>query len=328
MNQHLIVAACLIALFAAGCAAQEEQEASPTAEPTAERTPTTIPESTASPTAAPTRTLVPAAVETISDIPYAEAVDPDVGQQLLDIYYTPGAAQGKPVVIWAHGSNTDKGTGRTMGRVLAKEGYVVIPFTWRTAEPGEPVENVRAATEYAECVLRFAAAEAGQYGADPQRVIWTGYSAGAWLGAIMALSEDGSVQEEWDMYAAANDGPPQQVRCAATAEPASITALVASAGSYADEFWLDGNELASLKEWHAPLKPIAAIGRNPELRVRLLHGKLDRSPFTNFDDAERFAQALEEAGYDVSFLPQNGAHESFQLEIIEQIRALPDGTGQ
>jgi acetyl esterase/lipase len=335
MKRNLLAIICLLALLVAGCAAPQGPDSAPAAEPTAAApptaepaptiapSPTTAPAPTTVPTAAPTHTPVPAEVAVISDVPYAEALDPDLGQQLLDIYYTPGMAENKPVVLWAHGSSLDKSTGRIMGRILAKEGYVVIPFTWLTAEPGEAVEKVRAATEYAECVLRFAAAEAGQYGADPQRVIWTGFSAGSWLGAILALSEDGSVQEEWDSYAAANDGPPQQVRCAAAAEPAAITALVAGAGSYADEFWLDGNEVPSLKEWHAPLKSLAAIGHNPELVVRLLHGKSDHSPFTDFDDAERFAAALAEAGYDVTFLPQNGAHESFQTEIIEQVKALP-----
>ena len=258
-----------------------------------------------------------------ADVVYATAVDPDAEDVLLDVYYLPGTTEPKPVVIWAHGSSLDKSTGRSLGRVLAKSGFVVLSITW--SDPvGEEKAELREMSEDADCVLRFISDSAAQYGGDPEQVIWTGYSAGAWLGTLVAFNEGSSLSENWEAYAAANDGPPPQAACASVAEPAPVVALVASAGPYPGNFWLGNGEDTWADDLLRPLEGMVAFGDRPDLRVRMLHGTRDLATLTSFSSAETFAQALEDAGYDVQFFPLEGGHESFQTEVIEQVKALAE----
>jgi dipeptidyl aminopeptidase/acylaminoacyl peptidase len=56
----------------------------------------------------------------------------------------------------------------------------------------------------------------------------------------------------------------------------------------------------------------------------MIHGAQDFSYDTRFRDAETFAAALREAGYDIELLPQQGSHESFQQAIIEAVKSLEE----
>jgi poly(3-hydroxybutyrate) depolymerase len=280
-------------------------------------------------TAQPTATMLPAAeptaaeVAVVSDVLYATAVDPEAADQSLDIYYAAGTEAQKPVVIWAHGSGLDKTAGRTLGRLLAKNGFVVLSIDWRDDVTVGRMETsmLREAMENGQCALRFAAEKAAQYGGDPQRVIWTGASAGSWLGGMISFGE-GDMQAALDAYAAEHDGPGQRVQCTADAGPAQVTGFVPASGSYPGDFYLGNGHIPEWTEVFAPVAGYTAVGHNPDLQVRLIHGKRDLEHNTAFADTQLFAAALEEAGYDVVLLPQPGYHESYQLEIVEQVKAL------
>jgi acetyl esterase/lipase len=314
------------------CASPGDEPSTPSGE--AVSTATTLPEATPLPPTAPppqptatpepTATAEPAEATVIEDIVYATAVDPDAQEETLDIHYLPGSNAGKPVVIWAHGSALDSSSGRIFGRLLAREGYVVMAINWQDlSSRGGGTADLREALEDATCVLRFAAEHGQEYGADPNRVVWAGYSAGAWLGSLVAFGE-GDPFAIWDAYAAENDGPEQRVQCAATADPAKISAYIPSAGSYPGGYWLGNDNNPYYSEFMSPLSGYSAIGHNPDLQVRMLHGTRDLASDTAFENAQAFADALQEAGYDVEFLPQDGAHESFQTQAIEQILALEE----
>ena len=316
---------CIAVTAVLSACSSSAKEPAPASTPTSPPSPTSL-----SPSATPlpptdtpksTATAEPAA---ITHLRYVTAVDPEAQDETLDLYYLPGSNAAKPVVIWAHGSDLDSGTGRTFGRILARDGYVVLSLNWQDlVTRGGGTADLREAVEDAVCALRFAAEHGEEYGADPSRVIWAGFSAGAWLGSIVSIG-DGDPTAVLDAYAAQNDVPDRRVDCLAAADPAQITAFIPSAGAYPGDFWLGNGDNPFYSELMAPLAEYTAVGHNPDLQVRILHGKNDRAGDTAFDNAQAFADALQQAGYDVLFLPQDGAHESFQTQVIEQILALEE----
>jgi acetyl esterase/lipase len=244
----------------------------------------------------------------------------------MDIY-VPGIPGHYPVVIWAHGSNQDKSTGITPGRVLAREGFVVFSIDWQDGSESRDVDNVprllREVTANGECAMSYAAEQAEQYGGDPQRVIWAGFSAGAYLGSLLAFTEQ-DYESAWEAFAADHDGQPvPQVECSADAEPAPITAYVANSGGFPEVLWFESAEDQELPEELLALRQVAAIGNNMDLRVRLIHGSFDVT--TPLEDAKRFFNALVAAGYDAAFFSEQGAHQPFLLQVVSQIVLLVQG---
>lgn len=340
MLKRLMFFMLLIFLLLTGCSAANEEpgpadtasavlptgEAEATGQPSPEPTETELPPTATEipPTPLPTETAVPAEVATVSDVLYATAVDPDAADELMDVYYLPGADAGKPVVIYAHGDNQSKGSGRIFGRLMAKEGYVVLVIDWRDdVTSNRDPAYLREAMEDSLCALRAAAEQGALYGADPQRVIWSGFSSGAWIGSMISIGE-GDVESIMDAYAAENDGPAQRVACTAVSPPAQITAFIPSSGAYPGDYWLGNGVNPEWTELFAPLREYSALGHNPDLQVRMIHGAQDFSYDTRFRDAETFAAALRDAGYDIELLPQQGSHESFQQAIIDAVKSLEE----
>jgi hypothetical protein len=335
MYQFLLLVAGL--LFIAACNPAATGEDTPTArpaEPSLEASPTPQPPDP-SPTAAPTITpaaatataIPPAASPTpgestvIEDILYATAVDPDAQERLLDIY-VPGSPGNYPVVLWAHGSNLDKASGKILGRLLSKNGFVAVTIDWQDdVDAQDKIGHFREAMENAECALRLIGSQAERYGGDPERVIWAGYSAGGWLGSLVSFGE-GDLQALWDEYAATQEGPPRQVDCAEEAKPAQVTGLVASSTPFFSDFWLETDAVADSAYNLQELKAYTTIGHNPDLKVRLIHGEIDTPSIT--EGAELFFSALEEAGYDVAHYPQSGGHDPYYQQVIDQILALAE----
>lgn len=314
----------------AGCdqKAKPEEESAP--QMTVEARPTSPPPTDAPPTSTSipaTITPIPATitptradVTVIEDVEYARAIDPAADDQSLDIY-VPGEPGHFPAIIWAHGSDQDKSTGMTVGRVLARQGFVVLAIDWQDGSNDDDyLRALREATEDGECVLRFIADQAEEYGADPEKAIWAGFSAGSYLGSLLSFSE-GDIQEIWKAYAAENDGrPARQVQCSVEPEPAEIIGFVANSGPFPEELWFEDAENQDLSEPLELLRESVAIGNNPTLQVRLIHGVRDRT--TPLEDAERFFNALEEAGYDVVFFKEQGGHEPFFQQVMDQIMGL------
>jgi len=109
-------------------------------------------------------------------------------QHRLDVY-VPGQAAGAPraVVVFWHGGRWrfgDKADYRFVGAALAESGYVAIVANYRhypqVKMPGFMDDAARAAL--------WAAAHAGEFGADRQRLYLMGHSAGAHLAALVTLN--------------------------------------------------------------------------------------------------------------------------------------------
>jgi acetyl esterase/lipase len=112
----------------------------------------------------------------------------DDAQHRLDVY-VPDQAAGAPraVVVFWHGgrwSFGDKADYRFVGAALAEAGYVAVVANYRhypqVKMPGFMDDAARAAL--------WAAAHAGEFGVDRQRLYLMGHSAGAHLAALVTLN--------------------------------------------------------------------------------------------------------------------------------------------
>jgi len=329
---HVFLSQVLLVVFLVACG----QPASPdpatvTAGPTktdSPPTPTAVPptETPIPPTPTPvqaTPTMAPEEVIVIEDVLYARAVDPLADDQHLDIY-APGSPGQYPAVIWAHGSNQDKSTGKTLGRILARQGFVVLSIDWQDGSDSKDVDNVprllREVIESGHCVLSFVASQAEAYGADPQGVIWAGFSAGSYFGSFLAFVNR-DVPVDWALFAYEGEATPgQQIECAVEASPAPIIVYVSNSGAFPELLWYEAGGDQDLPAEFTGLRQLVAIGNNPGLKVRLIHGSFDVT--TPLEDAERFYDALVEAGYDVAFFKEQGGHLPFLQQVIDQILLL------
>jgi len=122
-------------------------------------------------------------VEVVKDIPYLADGSPD---HLLDIYRPTGSDGPWPVVLYAHGGGfriLSKDTHWVMGLAFARRGFIVFNINYRLA----PRHRYPAALEDTVAAFRWMIANAGQYGADLDRLVLAGESAGANLVTSLTL---------------------------------------------------------------------------------------------------------------------------------------------
>lgn len=116
------------------------------------------------------------------DIPYG--ADP---QHRLDVY-VPDAppAVPRPVIAFWHGgrwTSGDKADYRFVGAALTELGYVAVLPNYRHY----PAVKMPGFMEDTASAGRWAAAHAGEYGADPSRLFLMGHSSGAHMAALATL---------------------------------------------------------------------------------------------------------------------------------------------
>ena len=124
-------------------------------------------------------------VRVLRDIPYLPT---GLTDHLLDVYLpddgepapSTAAPSGelRPAVVYIHGGAfcmLSKDTHRVMAMPFAKRGYVVFNINYRLG----PVHTYPAPLEDAAAALRWVIENARSYGADPDRIILAGESAGA-----------------------------------------------------------------------------------------------------------------------------------------------------
>jgi len=261
-------------------------------------TPTLLPPTPTS-TAAP-----PFSVEVTSDVAYTLSLQPDVPGQRLDVY-APAAPGSWPVVVFVHGYHACKEGHEKLSRAIAQQGAVVYTIEWRIRLPvvavNEDGKGFREMHETVACAIRFARATAAQYGGNPDRVTLVGFSAGAWIGGYLALLGDG-VDQVWQEFELERGGPPQQVECLESGSSAMVDAFVGIGGAYGLS--------ESLREEDPELWEVCSIdahlGKNPSLKVRLLHGEWDDT--VEAEASVRFDADLTEMGYDSELTQFEGGH--------------------
>lgn len=165
-----------------------------------------------------------------------------------------------------------------------------------------------AAIEQVACAVRFARSTAVDYGGDPARITLLGSSAGAWTGVIVGMAGD---DFETD-------------RCVVTEGSALINALVGYEGPYDHTLRAYGPfDLTTLKpedpeHWEA-INTYSHIGGNPDLVVRLVHGRDNDVAWYDVvpEVSVELHDATTEAGYDVGLTFVEGASHVDLLSTTE-----------
>ncbi len=123
-------------------------------------------------------------LEVLRDLPYIDDGDP---QHTLDVYRQKSREGLKPAVLYLHGGAfqfLSKDTHWLMGLLFARAGYVVFNANYRLA----PKAKYPAAIEDACAALLWVKAHAVEYGADPERIVVAGESAGGNLALALVVA--------------------------------------------------------------------------------------------------------------------------------------------
>jgi hypothetical protein len=280
--------------------------------------------STATATFAPT-TLIEEHAEpwTENDLVFFRRVS-DGATLTLDMHF-PAEPENAPIVVQGE-------------EALADEGMIVVTIGdddhlggWPPpAENPFPVDDaheeavayndrgapIRELADRFACAIRFARVRASELGNDDPTVVLTGFSGGAGIAVHVALFGD-TYEARWDEFAA-EGGPQSQFDCEVTGGSTHVDAVVGTAGGY--NVWVpiydDLYGPTYLNEHDPELQAFlaSAIGANPDLKVRLLHGTSDDG--IPFDNSVLFATELAGAGYDVGeVIPFSGGHRPEPLEL-------------
>jgi acetyl esterase/lipase len=278
-----IIGMTLVTLFLVGCGASV---ATPTPVP-----PTmTLVESTET-SPSPTETPTPS-LKIDADIVYANVND---WTTKLDVYAPEGSGPW-PVAIVVHGMAQSKSDSSAMSEGIAEEGVVVYNINVNHNPPYEPSIHRIA------CAARYARATAKDYDGDPEWMILVGHSAGALTGLIVALAGDDfgdqCVVEDSSALVDAFVGFEGVYEFITTVPPDSMKFLDFTYLEEEDpELWL-------------ALNPYTHIGRNPNLKVRLVHGDFIESSMMSevpIEWSTNLRQNLEDANYDVELIIVEGA---------------------
>lgn len=179
LMRRILILSVIVALLLAGCGGEAGEE-------------TTIPPTTALAVSTTVTTTVGAVeVEVVRDLVY----HPETGklrEARLDVYAVPGV-EGGPVVVLFHGGGVRKSSSPNpaMAGAMAELGAVVFVPDWET---GQPVTNrtrdgMLDMVDGGACAVSYALAHAAEYGADPERLVLFGHSAGAGEASLVALRE-------------------------------------------------------------------------------------------------------------------------------------------
>lgn len=222
------------------------------------------------------------------------------------------------MVVAIHGAWVPRYSLNTLVKAIAAQGAVVY-----NADVIHGTPHMTSAIERIGCAVRFARHTAAGYGGDPNWIALVGHSAGGHGTAVIALAGDVFGGD-----------------CVVTDASTLVDALVTYEGVFdlSTHVYHSSMDFTAIKNedpelWQA-LNPYSQIGRNPELRVRLVHGDapdLDWSD-TPLDVAVGFHQALAEAGYDVELTVVEGApHQPYAdaiAVVVEQLMELARSASQ
>lgn len=241
------------------------------------------------------------------DVPPSTEVRPGVDAWVIEP--GSGSSEAGAVIVLVPGGGwvaADPGGLVPLAKALSDDGATVVGITYRTSSDGayfpEPVEDVA-------CGVAYAVREAQDRGLLTEQVVVVGHSAGAQLGALVALADDGF---------AARGCPYEPVlanRLVGLAGPYDVTALPGAASN------LFGPEYPNPDDW-GPGDPFTLVADRPEVEVLLVHGAADTLVAPAF--SEQFARALESAGHDVTAeYPAGVDHQSV---YSAQVAAGPIGS--
>jgi acetyl esterase/lipase len=122
-----------------------------------------------------------------TDIQFAE----HDGTKLLGDLYLPKGLDKAPVLVAVHGGGLQAGNRKfyaNWSNYLAKNGYASFAIEYRLMKPGS--KTYPGAIYDTKAAVQFVRAKASELGVDPERIGIIGDSAGAYLGAMVALASE------------------------------------------------------------------------------------------------------------------------------------------
>ncbi|WP_316825424.1 alpha/beta hydrolase [Pedobacter miscanthi] len=122
-----------------------------------------------------------------SDIPYYENTNTADSYRnekcRLDIYY-PSTFNNFPLVIWFHGGSLTGGK-KDIPKALLEKGFAVVSVDYRLS----PKVTAPAYIEDAAAAVAWVFKNIKRYGGNPDQIILSGHSAGAYLGLMITLDK-------------------------------------------------------------------------------------------------------------------------------------------
>jgi acetyl esterase/lipase len=141
------------------------------------------------------------AVRVVSDVPYLQSAGYAGGKDKLDIYL-PEGRRGAPVIVSYYGNQLmggDKSEDAYVGQRFAAAGFVTVVVNYRLSPAVTHPAHVQDAAASFAWVKRHIA----EYGGNADQVFLTGYSAGAYLVALLSTDP---------RYLAAHNLSPRDIR--------------------------------------------------------------------------------------------------------------------
>ena len=237
--------------------------------------------------------MLAADVQVEKGLPYHE-VD---GVTLEGDLYRIASDETRPGVVLIHGGGWTKGNRgqmRSIARQLAKDGFVAFSVSYRLA----PEHPFPAAVHDVKNAVRWLRANADQYGVSPEQIVTFGYSAGAHLAVLAALTgpEDGL---EGDASL-----PDVSSRVQAAVGGGTPTDLTLFSDNRSTNAFIGGPK-AEHPETYRAASPVQYVSAG-DPPVFLYHGRADA--VVRFEHAEVLAQTLEQQGVPVQLFPGRFGH--------------------
>jgi len=261
------IAGLLVVLALAGCTGEATDDIATTAVATTDLPPSTTTSSTSTSTTSSTTTTLATTTTAIPD----DAIDAEIGM--------PEGEGPFPTVVLVHGGGWvggDPSIMRPLARFLNDNGFLTVNTRYAISTVNRA--GFPTAVEDVACAVRVAAALPESDGT----VAIIGHSAGAHIGAIVALTGD----EYTGDCPVAGSGIPEKF--VGLAGPYDISRI-----GFAMSIFFGGPEDAFPEVWRAG-NPQLLTDENPDLDALIMYGELDGLVDSRF--AFDFAGALEDSG--------------------------------
>ncbi len=253
--------------------------------------------------------FVPAGVRVLRDLEYVQGGHE---RNRLDLYLPEKAARPLPVILWVHGGGWTRGD-KTNGPAFrfAAKGYAVASMNYRFSQHA----TFPAQIYDCKAAVRWLRANAGKYGLDANHIGAWGGSAGGHLVALLGTTA--GVKEL--------EGPggnaDQSSRVQAVVDwygPADFLTV----GAKDTRTKLLGGDPETNKDQARKASPITYVSKDAAPFL-IMHG--DQDATVPIGQSEKFAEALKQAGADVTFVTvKGGKHGGALFTNADSLRQVED----